>query len=97
MSSSTEIAPAAEPVAARVCRTGSEPRTREDAVGRSVVHDFGGSLETGDLPRGPAETPWLLVAIVGVVLGASWARWRPRAAAPTVVARRRRALGPAAG
>ncbi|MFO0931827.1 MAG: hypothetical protein U1E39_03860 [Planctomycetota bacterium] len=88
MGSSFDAHRSGDPIAAPVFTAGT---------GLRAPHDFGGSLEVGDIERGPAETPWLLVAIVGVVLGALWSRWRPRAAAPTVVARRRRALRPAAG
>lgn len=99
MSGSTEFAPApaAEPIAARVFPTGTKACSPEDFAGHPAVQDFGGSLETGDMPRGPTETPWLLAALAGIVLGALWSRWKLRAAAPTVVARRRRALRPAAG
>lgn len=88
MCGSVEVAPSVDPTAAPVLTTGTEMR---------APHDFGGSLTMCGGDYGLAGTPWLLVSIVGIAIGLVWAHGRPRAAAPTVVARRRRALRPAAG
>ena len=88
MCGSVEVAPSADPTAAHVLTTGTEMR---------VPHDFSASISLCDDDCGLLGTPWLLAVLAGIVLGALWSRSKPRAAAPTVVARRRRALRPAAG
>lgn len=88
MCGSVEVAPSVDPTAAPVLTTGTEMR---------APHDFSASISLCDDDCGLLGTPWLLAAVAGIVLGALWSRWKPRIAAPTVVARRRRALRPAAG
>lgn len=88
MCGSVEVAPSVDPTAAPVLTTGTEMR---------AIHDFAASASFCDDDYGPSVTPWLLAVLAGIVLGALWSRSKPRAPAPTVVARRRRALRPAAG